>query len=491
MRARRCGRGCDCRADGERSAIGGETAPRPRVRGPERHAPARRRAGPRRRRLVHGAAHGSARLADPRTGRSRLTALGSGSAPHGVIVGPDGAPWITDGGLNAIVRVDPRTRKVRRFPLPASSGYANLNTATFDNRGRALVHRPERDLRPPRSEGRKGARLPGAARRGAVRDHDDAVRRRLLRVARRLVPRSNRRTDRAGDRAPPADGGSGRAARLVRLPWPDLDQRVERREGRHVRPADEAVAGVARSRRESDDLRRLRRRVRHGLAHRLRSECAVAVRSEHAKFTRSSCRAPMPPCASSSAGGARSGARSPAPTSSSSSPRRRPETSTPRCTQSRRPVVRSHPLKHGRSLPPCGGGPSSRSIDMRSSQARHGRQRRMRNGSVRRGRSRSSGWSRPRMQPSHGSLSCTVNVVPQTSVTCPHHDERAFESPMKFGTTRVVRSAGCTPSSGLAVSGRDPSRHRVSLASHLCRDMCVRTCPHRVVPASAYARPYP
>ncbi len=72
---------------------------------------------------------------NPKTGRSRLTALGSGSAPHGVIVGPDGAPWITDGGLNAIVRVDPRTRKVRRFPLPASSGYTNLNTATFDNRG--------------------------------------------------------------------------------------------------------------------------------------------------------------------------------------------------------------------------------------------------------------------------------------------------------------------------------------------------------------------
>jgi virginiamycin B lyase len=52
-----------------------------------------------------------------------------------VIVGPDGAPWITDGGLNAIVRVDPRTLAVRRFPLPASAGYANLNTATFDRSG--------------------------------------------------------------------------------------------------------------------------------------------------------------------------------------------------------------------------------------------------------------------------------------------------------------------------------------------------------------------
>jgi virginiamycin B lyase len=72
---------------------------------------------------------------NPRTGRSRMIALGAGSAPHGVIVGPDGAPWITDGGLNAIVRVDPRTRRVRRFPLPANSGYANLNTATFDKTG--------------------------------------------------------------------------------------------------------------------------------------------------------------------------------------------------------------------------------------------------------------------------------------------------------------------------------------------------------------------
>jgi virginiamycin B lyase len=72
---------------------------------------------------------------DPKTGRTRHIALGSGSAPHGVIVGPDGAPWITDGGLNAIVRVDPRTARVRRFPLPQSSGYANLNTVTFDRRG--------------------------------------------------------------------------------------------------------------------------------------------------------------------------------------------------------------------------------------------------------------------------------------------------------------------------------------------------------------------
>jgi virginiamycin B lyase len=73
---------------------------------------------------------------NPRNGRVRRVPLGAGSAPHGVIVGPDRAAWVTDGGLNAIVRVDNRTHRVRRFPLPASHPAANLNTATFDERGR-------------------------------------------------------------------------------------------------------------------------------------------------------------------------------------------------------------------------------------------------------------------------------------------------------------------------------------------------------------------
>jgi virginiamycin B lyase len=75
-------------------------------------------------------------ILDPKTGRYEEVALGSGSAPHGVVVGPDGAPWITDGGQNAIVRVDPATRAVRVFALPADSGYTNLNTPTFDRKGR-------------------------------------------------------------------------------------------------------------------------------------------------------------------------------------------------------------------------------------------------------------------------------------------------------------------------------------------------------------------
>jgi virginiamycin B lyase len=72
---------------------------------------------------------------DPVTGETRHIPLGSGSSPHGVIVGPDGALWVTDSGLNAIVRVDPQTEEIQIFPLPAGSGYANLNTAVFDLNG--------------------------------------------------------------------------------------------------------------------------------------------------------------------------------------------------------------------------------------------------------------------------------------------------------------------------------------------------------------------
>jgi virginiamycin B lyase len=72
---------------------------------------------------------------EPATGKTRQIKLGDRSAPHGVIVGPDGAPWITDGGLNAIVRVDPKTWHVQRYALPSTRGSASLNTATFDRRG--------------------------------------------------------------------------------------------------------------------------------------------------------------------------------------------------------------------------------------------------------------------------------------------------------------------------------------------------------------------
>jgi virginiamycin B lyase len=73
---------------------------------------------------------------DPATGKVELVALGRGAAPHGVVIGPDGAPWVTEGGTNAIVRVDPKTREVKHWYLPEARGYVNLNTLTFDARGR-------------------------------------------------------------------------------------------------------------------------------------------------------------------------------------------------------------------------------------------------------------------------------------------------------------------------------------------------------------------
>jgi virginiamycin B lyase len=75
-------------------------------------------------------------ILDVKTGKIEEVALGPRSAPHGVIVGPDAAAWVTDGGQNAIVRVDATTHKVQAWKLPDDSGYANLNTATFDKRGR-------------------------------------------------------------------------------------------------------------------------------------------------------------------------------------------------------------------------------------------------------------------------------------------------------------------------------------------------------------------
>jgi len=72
---------------------------------------------------------------DPKSGRTELVALGGGSAPHGVIAGPDGAAWITDGGQQAIVRVGWPDRSVRLFRLPEGTRYANLNTAAFDGDG--------------------------------------------------------------------------------------------------------------------------------------------------------------------------------------------------------------------------------------------------------------------------------------------------------------------------------------------------------------------
>jgi virginiamycin B lyase len=74
-------------------------------------------------------------ILDPKSGKVDLVELGQGSSPHGVVAAGDGAPWLTDSGQNAIVRVDPKTRAVKVWPLPQRAAYANLNTAIFDGKG--------------------------------------------------------------------------------------------------------------------------------------------------------------------------------------------------------------------------------------------------------------------------------------------------------------------------------------------------------------------
>ncbi|HEY8612060.1 MAG TPA: hypothetical protein VIL69_12295 [Roseomonas sp.] len=83
-----------------------------------------------------GQRNGTLNRLDPKTGAIRAVALGQGAAPHGVIRGPDGAAWVTEGGQNAIARVDPADHQVQLWRLPERFANANLNTGVFDDQGR-------------------------------------------------------------------------------------------------------------------------------------------------------------------------------------------------------------------------------------------------------------------------------------------------------------------------------------------------------------------
>jgi virginiamycin B lyase len=82
-----------------------------------------------------GQGNGTLNRLDPLDGSIHEVNLGQGAAPHGAIFGPDGALWVTEGGQNAIARVDPTNFKVDLFRLPADKARANLNTGEFDKRG--------------------------------------------------------------------------------------------------------------------------------------------------------------------------------------------------------------------------------------------------------------------------------------------------------------------------------------------------------------------
>ena len=85
---------------------------------------------------VNGQRNGTLGLFDPADGDLKVIALGEGAAPHGVITDAEGAAWITEGGQNAICRVDPVSLKPELFRLPPARANANLNTAIFDREGR-------------------------------------------------------------------------------------------------------------------------------------------------------------------------------------------------------------------------------------------------------------------------------------------------------------------------------------------------------------------
>jgi virginiamycin B lyase len=84
---------------------------------------------------ISGQQQGFAGRFDPKTATLEKIPLGPGAAPHGVIIGPDCNPWFTEGGQNAIARVDAGTKAVTLFRLPKEAANANLNTLVFDKEG--------------------------------------------------------------------------------------------------------------------------------------------------------------------------------------------------------------------------------------------------------------------------------------------------------------------------------------------------------------------
>ena len=192
--------------------------------------------------------------------RSSASRLGKNSAPHGVIVGPDGAPWFTDGGQNAIVRVDPATKEVKVWPLPPERmPYTNLNTAAFDGKGRiwftgqnGIYGRLD-----PKTGDMKVWDAPKG--RGCLRHHRHTQGRHLVRVAGRQLSCQRRSRDRRGDRLRAADQGSGRASRVVGFQGAAVGQRMELRQRQRLRSGRQDLEAMDAAGREAAHLRRVGR----------------------------------------------------------------------------------------------------------------------------------------------------------------------------------------------------------------------------------------
>ncbi len=212
-------------------------------------ASARRRGRARRHGLVHGAAPGRARhpRSEDRQGRADPARQGRGAARRDR--GPDGAAWITESGLNAIARVDPKSRDGEA--VPAAEGLREGQPQHRDLRqGRhALVHRPERRLRP--ASIRRAARSKPGRRRRARAPTASPPRRRasLVRLARRRPHRARRYRDRRRDHRRSAEARRRSAPHLVGLERHAVGELLALRRGRPLRSGAEDSGTCSRCRR--------------------------------------------------------------------------------------------------------------------------------------------------------------------------------------------------------------------------------------------------
>ena len=213
---------------------------------------------------------------DPRDGSYRLIDLGPGSAPHGVIVGPDRAAWVTDGGQNAIVRVD-NDHKVTVFKLPIKD-YTNLNTAAFDKSGiywftgqsgyHGRLDPKSGDMQVFKSPGGHGSYGMTVTPKGDIWYASLAGNH----IAKIDLKTGNASDGRAGHAEP------GRAPGVVGFEGPHLGQRVEQRQRLGAQSGRRLVAHLAAAGPAPAHLFGLCGRQGQGLAHRLRRQRDRALR---------------------------------------------------------------------------------------------------------------------------------------------------------------------------------------------------------------------
>ncbi len=152
--------------------------------------------------------------------------------------GPTARAWVTDSGLDAIVRVDPATLRRQDLPLPASSrlrepqhGDVRHATGSCGSPARAVIY----GRLDPKSGALRVFSAPlGAGPYGIATTPKGQVC--YASLAGSHVARIDVRTGRATVLRPPTRG-PGRAPRLVGLARPDVGERVERATGQGRRDA--------------------------------------------------------------------------------------------------------------------------------------------------------------------------------------------------------------------------------------------------------------